>query len=101
MKIKKTLFVQAEKYSFESKFTIAVNGWQNKTDASTVVIDICQHEIELDIPDVDENSLTMLHIKHLQEMRVQVLADNQIRLQKLDEQIASLQAIEHRADLTN
>jgi hypothetical protein len=99
MKIKKTLFVQATKYSFESDFSISVNAFQAKTERDQVVIDICQHEIELDVPDMDENSLTLAHIEQLQKMRVQVLADNHIRLQKLDEQIASLQAIEHKPAL--
>ena len=98
MKIKTTLYIQAVKWHSAKSFNIEVHTFHRETDNTRLVIDIAEQEIELDIPDISDSSLTEKHVEQLQAMRVKVLADNQIRLQKVDDEIASLLALESNDD---
>jgi hypothetical protein len=94
MKIKKKLYIQAEKHCFEEDFTISINAHKEETDGGTIVVDIATHELELDIPDVDQNELTLGHIDQLKQMKVKIMADNHLKMQSIDSEIQKLMAIE-------
>lgn len=96
MKIKKTLYIQAEKYCFDNEFVVQVNCFKNKTDKNCVVFDITEHVLELEIPDIDENKLNVEHIEQLKQMKLKVMAENEIRLQKIDDDIQKLMSIESK-----
>ncbi len=98
MKIKTTLYIQAVKWAFENEFTSVVNTYKRTTDETYTVIDIAEQVIELDAPEISNSELTAKQVEQLQKMRVQVLADNHIRLQKVDDEIASLLALESNND---
>ena len=98
MKIKQTLYIQAVKWYSSKSFNIEVHTFHRETDETRVFIDIATHEVVLNSPDIDDAFLTEKHVEQLQKMRVQVLADNHIRLQKVDDEIASLLALESNND---
>lgn len=94
MKITKTLYIQAVKHSFENEFNVQINSFRMGSDNYCVVIDIAEHELELDIPDIDSNELTLAHIEQLNEMKLRMMADNNLRLEKIDNEIQKLMALE-------
>ena len=94
MKIKKTLYIQAEKYSFDDEFSVMVNSFKFESDSSRVVVDIAEHEIELEVPDLDQNKLTLAHIDQLRQMKVKVMAENELRLVNIEGEIQKLMALE-------
>lgn len=96
MKIKTTLYIQAIKWRTESDFSIETHTFHRESDNTRIYIDIAEQEIELDIPELSDSELTEKHVEELQKMRVQVLADNHWRLQKVDDEIASLLALESK-----
>lgn len=97
MKIKTTLYIQAVKWFMDTDFSMSVGTYKRDTDSTYTVIDIAEQEIEIEVPDVSDSALNEKHIEQLQAMRVQVLADNHMRLQKVDDEIASLLAIDSKA----
>jgi hypothetical protein len=94
MKIKKTLYIQAEKYSFDDEFSVTVSTFKSESDQSRTVVDIAEHEIELEVPDLDQNKLTLAHIDQLKKMKVKVMAENEIRLVNIEGEIQKLMALE-------
>lgn len=95
MEIKKTLYIQAIRYYFEDSFTIDILSHQMLSSADKVVIQIAEKEIVMEVPDMSDSALNEKHIEQLQSMRVQVLADNHLRLKDIDDEIASLLALEN------
>ena len=94
MKIKKTLYIQAEKYSFDNEFSVTVSTFKSETDRTSVIVDIAEHEIELDVPDLDQNKLTLGHIEQLKEMKVKLMAENELKLVSIEGKIQKLLALE-------
>jgi hypothetical protein len=96
MKIKQTLIIQARQYHHENNFEIIIDTLLHESNGVTSYVKICEHEIELDVPEFTQNDFNKGQVKQLQEMRIKVMADNQIRLQSIDDKIASLLALESK-----
>ena len=99
MKIKKTLYIQAVKWTFDSEFTIDVNSAELTTDNNCVYVTIAAHELNIDVPEFNDTKFALAEIEQLQKMRVEVLANNEVRLQTIDKKIADLQYIENKVEL--
>ena len=96
MKIKQTLIIQARKYSHEDSFEVFIDTLLHESHSAVSYVKICEHEIEVDVPEFTQNDFDKGQIEKLQEMRAKVMADNQIRLQSIDDKIASLLALESK-----
>jgi len=96
MKIEKTLYIQAVKWEHYIEFKIEVTDRKQETSDYKIVVDVAETSFSIDLPDFDNSKFTLAHISQLQEVKLKVLAENQIRLQNVDDQIASLQAIENK-----
>ena len=94
MKIKKTLIIQARKCPYEDNYNVIVDTVLFTSDRNATYIKIAEKEIEVDVPEFTQNDFDKGQVEQLQEMRVKVLANNQIRLQTIDDEIASLLALE-------
>ena len=94
MIIKRTFYIQAEKYTFQDEFTISVNTFRCESDERTVVIDIEEVEREFDIPDFTQEQFTNGHVEQLRNIREKLKADTQMKIKSLNEQIESLLALE-------
>jgi len=90
------MYIQAEKYTFQDKFTVAVNPYHNKSDARSIVIDIDEVEVEIEVPEFTQEQFTNGHIEQLRKVKEKLKADTHIQMQSLDEQIESLLAIESK-----
>ena len=97
MIIKQMLYIQAVKWCHDNEFKIEVSSHRRETDGYNTVVDIEEKEIVFHVPEISENELTAKHIEQLQAMKLKVLADNHLRLQKVDDEISSLLAIENKA----
>lgn len=91
MKVK--LHIQAIKYSFEDKFSVGVYIHGFKTDSSQVVVDIGEVEVEVDIPDVSQEELTLAHIEQLNGAKKLIQAECNAKIVSIDNQIANLLAL--------
>jgi hypothetical protein len=70
------------------------NWFKFESDSSRVVVVISEHEIELEVPDLDQNKLTLAHIDQLKKMKVKVMAENELRLVNIEGEIQKLMALE-------
>jgi hypothetical protein len=94
--ITKKLFIQAEKYTWDNEFKVVVNSYHNKSDSSTIVIDIEEVDVDVVIPSFTQEQFTNGHIEQLRKVKEKLKADTFIQMQSLDEQIESLLAIESK-----
>lgn len=91
MKVK--LHIQAIKYSFEDKFSVGVYIHGFKTDSSQVVVDIGEVEVDIDIPEVSQDELTLAHIEQLNGAKKAIQAECNAKIVSIDNQIANLLAL--------
>ncbi len=101
MKIKQKLYIQAVKWvsSFgDIEFETSVSTYKRESSENYVIIDIDEQEIELDIPKVTKEQLTLAHVDQLRGIKTKFQAEVQQKIQSIDEQIESLLAIEYKAE---
>ena len=94
MKIKKTMYIQAEKSTWNKEFEVVVNPYHAETDKYKIVIDIDEAEVEVEVPVFTQEQFTNGHVDQLRAMKEKLKADTCLQIQSLDEQIESLLALE-------
>lgn len=92
--MKKTIYIQAEKYTWESEFKIALNTFHSKSSENAIVIDIDQVEVDIDVPGFTQEQFTNGHVEQLRKIKEELKADTHMKIQSLDDQIESLLALE-------
>ena len=91
MKVK--LYIQAEKYNFEKEFRTCVNAFKIKSSQTHIVIDIAEVEVDVEVPDISQNDLTLAHIEQLKGVKKSIQADCNAKVTAIENQIANLLAI--------
>ena len=94
MKIKKTMYIQAEKQTWNNEFEVKVNAYHNTSDKYSIVIDIDEVEVEVEVPVFTQEQFTNGHVEQLRALKEKLKADTCLQIQSLDEQIESLLALE-------
>ena len=92
MKVK--LYIQASKYSFQDEFTVNASCYRSQSCESSVVIDVDEVEVDIDIPEFTQEQFTNGHVEQLRLIKEKLKADTHLKIKSLDEQIESLLAIE-------
>ena len=92
MKVK--LYIQASKYSFQDEFSVKVSCYKSQSCESSVVIDVDEVEVDIDIPEFTQEQFTNGHVEQLRLIKEKLKADTHLKIKSLDEQIESLLAIE-------
>ena len=98
IKIEGCIIAEKSKWDsgFRFSFLSAVCGADDKFLAEQGYIYIAPYTIEIELTDgIDINSK---HITHLQEKRKLILAENQVKLNAIDQEIQECLAIEHKAE---
>ena len=92
MKVK--LYIQASKYSFQDEFTVSASCYRSQSCESSVVIDVDEVEVDIDVPEFTQEQFTNGHVDQLRIIKEKLKADTHLKIKSLDEQIESLLAIE-------
>ena len=95
MKIKQKIYIQAIKFNHQDEFRVEASTYKNKSDCIQLAIDIDETEIEISIGDFTQEDFTKAHIEQLKEVKKKLMADTQVQIQSLDDQIESLQCLDH------
>lgn len=93
-KQKITVYTQAYKYAWQNDFTISNQFFKDKTDDNKIVIDLCEQEIEIDVPDLDVKALTQEHVNQLQEQIEQEKQNSFMKVKRLEDKVKMLLCIE-------
>lgn len=98
MIIKTKLYIQAVKAMYQEEFKVQVSTFKRTSDSITgqVVIDIDEDSVDVHCPDFTQQDFTLNHVEQLRAMRRKMIADNEVMLMAIDEQINSLLAIENK-----
>tara|TARA_R110002049_G_scaffold225946_7_gene397922 strand:+ start:3151 stop:3450 length:300 start_codon:yes stop_codon:yes gene_type:complete len=96
MKQKITIYTQAIKYCFEHKFAIHNSSIKFSTDSTQTIIDICEQEVEIEIPDNCEDNLVEFEVKELEKVRDKIKADAVVAVNNIEDKIQSLLSIENK-----
>jgi len=88
------LYTQATKYDFQNVFTIQTQIFKSTTSDDRLVIDICEQEVEMSVPIIDEKELTQEHINQLQEQIEQEKQNSFMKLKYLEDKVKMLLCIE-------
>ena len=97
MKIKHKLYIQAVKYIGygDNEFEIQVNCFRRESDASYIIIDVDEQEVEVESFMPTQEQLTLAHVEQLKGIKTKFQAEVQQKIKSIDEQIESLLAIEY------
>lgn len=90
------IYTYAHKWSFEPNYEIRNTTYMPDCEVDRVVVPICEHEITVDIPEIDESKIMQAQVDQLKLMRKEVIAENHIRLKKIDDDIAKLMCLESK-----
>lgn len=60
------LFIQASKYTWEENFVIEVNQHNHVTDKTSIYIPLGKVIVNVEVPELDEKTLTLAHIEQIQ-----------------------------------
>ena len=93
-KQKITVYTQAYKYDWQNDFTISNQFFKDKTDDNKIVIDLCEQEVEIDMPDLDVKALTQEHVNQLQEQIEQEKQNSFMKVKRLEDKVKMLLCIE-------
>lgn len=96
MKQKIKIYTQAIKYCFENEFTIISSSTKFSTDKTQTVIDICEQEVEVEVPDNCEDNLVEFEVKELEKVRDKIKADAVVAINNVEDKIQSLLSIENK-----
>lgn len=96
MKKKVTLFIQAIKYVGTEEVNIDVHSFPQTTSGLKTVVNVDEVEVEIELPEFTQEQFTNGHIEQLRELKKSFMAEVQLKVQSIDEQIESLLAIEHK-----
>jgi hypothetical protein len=96
MKQKINIYTQAKKYCFESDFTITSSTNKFSTDSTETVIDICEQEVEIEIPDNCKDNLVEFEVRELEKVRDKIKADAVVAINNIEDKIQSLLSIENK-----
>ena len=88
------IYTYAHKWSFDSHHEIKSTTHLPDNDTDRLVVPICEHEFTVDIPEIDGSKITDGQVDQLKTMGKKILAENHVKLQKIDDEIASLLALE-------
>jgi len=91
--VKVKLYIQAEKFSFESEFRTCVNAFKMESRESNVVIDIGEVEVDVDIPELSQKELTLAHVEQLKGIKKSIQAECNAKIVSIDNHIANLLAL--------
>ena len=89
------LYIQARKFSNERFFTISID--THKFDSDNYVTRVLLNTVELDIeiPELDEKTLTLAQIEQLRDQIKAEKAEHYLRVVGLEDKINSLMCLEN------
>jgi hypothetical protein len=90
------LYVQAHKYTWDDEFKIVVSTAKPLPDAATVVIQLSEVMIDVQIPTVNLKTLQLAEVEQLRETIKTERANSYARITAIEEKIQSLLCIEQR-----
>lgn len=95
MKKQVTIYTQAIKWLiFSDTFEIEHNTVKRQPSKDLVVVDICEQDIEIELPDnIESMNFDDEEVEQLQKQKEELNAEHHMRVKALDEKIASLQSI--------
>ena len=93
-KQKITIYTQAIKYDWDNDFSVQHFTFHAKTTSDQVVIDLCENEVEINIPAADDKTLTMAHVQQLQEQITQEKQNSFQKVKRLEDKVKMLLCIE-------
>jgi hypothetical protein len=93
-KQKITIYTQAQKYDFQNGFDVTHSTYKSKTSSDMVVVDLCESEVEINMPVIDEKVLTQAHVQQLQEQIAQEKQDSFQKVKRLEDKVKMLLCIE-------
>jgi len=96
--MQKELFIQAEKYSWEDKFSIGINTYERKSDNSEIAITLDKVTVNVEVPELDEKMLTLAQIEQTQEQIKAEKAASYLRVTKMEDHINSLMCLENNGE---
>lgn len=96
MKLKKKLYIQAIKHTWNDKFRVEVFDMKLTSTAETVVIDIDETEVTVECPDFSQSDFTNGHVEQLRKVKKDLQTQTHLKIKNLDEQIETLLAIENK-----
>jgi HSP20 family molecular chaperone IbpA len=92
------LFIQAEKNSWQDNFEIKVNRYNHETDNSTVYVTLDKVIVNIEVPEIDENTLTLAHIEQIQGQIKAEKAAHYLRVTSMEDQINSMMCLENKVE---
>ena len=91
-----TVYIQARKWSCSDKFEIELNTVEHKTSEYSLYVTLGQQDFEINMPEINDEKLTLAHIDYLRGLKNHVNAEAQQKLASLDTQINELLALENK-----
>jgi hypothetical protein len=88
------LYVQAVKWAWEKDFKIGVGTYRGESDKDRCVVDLSEVIVDVQIPTVDHNQLTLAEVEQLRETIKTERADSYARITAIEEKIQSRLCIE-------
>ena len=90
------IYTQATKWHSSENFEISHSTFEYQSDEYKLAFTINVQEVEIEAIDVDKNKLTEAHIHHLKNLKQQVKAEAEVKLNSLDEQISTLLCLDNK-----
>ena len=88
------LYVMAHKYTWDDEFKIVVSTAKHLSDAATVVIQLSEVMIDVQVPTVNQKTLQLAEVEQLHEVIKTERANSYARITAIEEKIQSLLCIE-------
>jgi len=93
MKVKDTVYMHWEKYNWQDEGKFRLLSW--KSDTSPEILFIKELEVEFDAPDSYDPVPEQIAV--LKSAKQKIMAETQVKVNNIDEQIQSLLAIEDKS----
>ena len=89
-----TLYIQATKFEWEKVWNYDIQTFVRKTDTNQMFELLKEINLEIDVPVIDQKSMSLQEIEQLRDQIKKVDAEAQMQKNAIEERIQSLLAIE-------
>lgn len=93
-----TLFIQADKASYESEFSMHVRSAKFESDSFTTVVHLDTVVVNVEIPVLDEKMLALAEVENLQANIKAEKVASYIRITQMEERINNLMCLENKLE---
>lgn len=93
--MKTKLYCYYYKWNWDTEYVFGVsNSYAPQNSDNRIVIPLCEREVDIDLPEVDNKTLTLAEVERLQQQIQKEQAESHKRIVDLQDRINSLLAIE-------